>query len=58
MNLSNKLQAHALIDELLLVEARNRIKYCNIADDVSHKDLLRELGISASDLKDISVEIE
>ena len=47
-----------LSDFVLYSEAENRMASNNSSENISHSDMLHELGLSDSDLNDINVEIE
>ena len=47
-----------LSDYMLYTEAENRMASYNPSDNISHEDLMKELGISQKDLDDVDVEIE
>lgn len=45
-------------DYLLQEEAENRMAHYDLGTSLSQEDMMKELGISESDLDDIEVEIE
>ena len=47
-----------LSDFILFSEAEDRMEKNNDAENISHEEMLRELGISQSDLDQVEVEIE
>lgn len=47
-----------LSDYMLYTEAENRMANNNQGENISHEDLMKELGISREDLDDVDVEIE
>ena len=47
-----------LSDYLLLTEADKRMAENNDAENVSHEEMMRQLGVTQKELDDIDVEIE
>ena len=47
-----------LSDYMLYTEAENRMAYNNPEENISHEDLMKELGITQDDLDGVEVEIE
>ncbi len=47
-----------LSDYILYTEAENRMMVNNDTENISHKDMMKELGITSEDLDSVDVEIE
>lgn len=47
-----------LSDYMLYTEAEKRMAYNNPSENISHEDLMKELGITQDDLDGVDVEIE
>lgn len=47
-----------LSDYMLLTEAQKRVASNDSAENVSHEEMMRQLGITEDDLADIDVDIE
>jgi antitoxin StbD len=47
-----------LSDYMLLIEAQKRVASNDNAENVSHEEMMRQLGITEDDLADIDVDIE
>lgn len=47
-----------LSDYMLYIEAENRMAANNQSENISHEDLMKELGITQADLDSVDVEIE
>lgn len=47
-----------LSDYMLYTEAENRMANNNPSENISHEDLMKELGITQDDLDGVDVEIE
>ncbi len=47
-----------LSDYMLYTEAKNRMENNNPSENISHEDLMKELGITQDELDGVAVEIE